>query len=70
MIPESELLAAKASLADMDQREPNLTVRESELTGQLNLERGTLEELNKKLDSIEQDMLSITRDDDKPAKKN
>lgn len=69
-IPESELITAKRALADMDQREPDLTVKESELVGQLIIERANLEALNKRLDDIEQELLSITQDDDKRVKRN
>jgi len=69
-IPESELIAAKRALADMDQREPDLTVKESELAGQLIIERTNLEAINKRLDDIEQELLSITQDDDKRVKRN
>lgn len=69
-IPESELNAAKSALAEMDQREPDLTVKESELAGQLVAERTNLEELNRRLDAIEQELLRITQDDDKRTKRN
>ncbi|HSE17327.1 MAG TPA: hypothetical protein VLB46_09750 [Pyrinomonadaceae bacterium] len=69
-IQEAELIAAKRELAEMDQREPDLTVKESELAGQLIIERTTLDALNKKLDDIEQELLSITQEDDKRTKRN
>jgi len=69
-IPESELIVAKRTLADMDQREPDLTVKESELSGQLMIERANLDAINKRLDDIEQELLSITQDDDKRTKRN
>jgi len=69
-IPETELIEAKRELANMDQREPDLTVKESELAGQLMTERANLDALNKKLDDIEQELLSITQDDDKRTKRN
>ena len=69
-IPESELIAAKNVLAEIDQREPDLTVKESELAGQLVIERSTLEELNRRLDAIEQELLTITQDDEKRVKRN
>ncbi|HEV8431543.1 MAG TPA: hypothetical protein VGQ41_26830 [Pyrinomonadaceae bacterium] len=69
-IPESELNAAKNALAEMDQREPDLTVKESELASQIVVERTTLEELNRRLDAIEQELLTITQDDDKRTKRN
>jgi len=59
-IPEAELITAKSALADMDQREPDLTVKESELAGQLIIERTNLDALYKRLDDIEQELLSIT----------
>jgi archaellum component FlaC len=68
-IPETELIAAKGALADMDQREPDLTLKESELAGQLIIERTNLEAINKRLDDIEQELLSITQDDDKRVKR-
>ena len=69
-IPEAELIKAKRALADMDQREPDLTVKESELAGQLIIERTNLDALNKRLDDIEQELLSITQEDDKRTKRN
>jgi len=69
-IPEAELITAKSALADMDQREPDLTVKESELAGQLIIERTNLDALYKRLDDIEQELLSITQDDDKRTKRN
>ena len=69
-IAESELTAVKAALDELSQREPQLTLKESELTNQLTVERATLEELNRKLDAIEQELLSVGQDDDKRTKRN
>jgi archaellum component FlaC len=68
-IPEAELIVAKRALADMDLREPDLTVKESELAAQLMIEHENLDALNKKLDDIEHELLSLTQDDDKRPKR-
>jgi len=71
LIPPSELTAIKATLADFDRREPELMIRESQLGAELTVEQGNLEALNKRLDAIEQELLSVTKsDDEKPPKKN
>ena len=69
-MPERSRITAKRALADMDQREPDLTVKESELADQLIIERTNRDALNKRLDDIEQELLSITQDDDKLTKRN
>jgi len=56
-------------LSDLDQREQDLIVKESQLGGQLNLERGTLEELQKKLDAIDGELQSISNDEKRPNEK-
>ena len=56
-MPERSRITAKRALADMDQREPDLTVKESELAGQLIIERTNRDALNKRLDDIEQEDL-------------
>jgi hypothetical protein len=46
-------------------------IRESQLGAELTVEQGNLEALNKKLDAIEQELPTMTRnDEEKPAKKN
>jgi predicted nuclease with TOPRIM domain len=70
-IPSSEVTAIKTTLADLDRREPELMIRESQLGAELTVEQGNLEALNKRLDAIEQELLTITKsDDEKPRKKN
>ena len=65
LVPEAELTAIKTALTELDQREPELTLRESQLSTQLNLEREALEQINAKLDAFEQEMLSISAEADK-----
>lgn len=52
----SELDAAKSILAQIEQREPELANKEIQLSNELTVERGLLEELNRKLDTIEREM--------------
>ena len=69
-VPHSEVTAIKATLADLDRREPELMIRESQLGAELTVEQGNLEALNKRLDAIEQELFTVTKtDDDKPPKK-
>lgn len=69
-LPESEVNAVKAAIEDLDQREPDLMVRESQLTAELHVERGNLLELNKRLDEIERELLTTSKvEEDKPGKK-
>ncbi len=56
MLQLSDLEAAKAILADIDQREPDMATRELQLNNELIVEREVLEELNRKLDTIEREM--------------
>ncbi len=65
----SDLNGLKAMLSDLDQREQDLIVKESQLGGQLNLERGSLEELQKKLDAIDGELQSISNDEKRPNEK-
>ena len=69
-IPEAELIVAKSALTELDQRDPDLTVKESELASQLIIERANLEELSRRLDAIEQELSTITQDDEKRVKRN
>jgi len=69
-LPESEVNAVKATIEQLNQREPNLTEREYQLAGELNVERGNLEELNRRLDQIERELLTSSKvEEDKPGKK-
>ena len=47
----------------------DLIVRESQLSGQLNFERTTLKELQKKLDAIDVELQSISNDEKRPREK-
>jgi len=67
--PGSDLNGLKTMLSDLDQREQDLIVKESQLGGQLNLERSTLEELQKKLDAIDVELRSISNDEKRPSEK-
>jgi hypothetical protein len=55
-IERVELESAKAVIAEIDQREPDLVTKEIELNNELIVERGVLDELNRKLDTIEREM--------------
>ena len=69
-IPESEVSAVRAAIEQLNQREPDLTERESQLAAELNVERGNLLELNGRLDQIERELLITSKvEEDKPRKK-
>ena len=65
----NDLNSLKAMLADLDQREPELTLKESQLSTQLNNERANLEELYKKLDAIDVELQSQSNDEKTPKQK-
>ena len=58
VIQATELEAAKALLIELTGRETESTLRESQLTGELNHSKRMLDELNKKLDEVERELLS------------
>jgi chromosome segregation ATPase len=64
-----DLNGLKAMLSDLDQREQELIVKETQLSGQLNLERTALEELQKKLDAIDIELQSISNNEKRPKEK-
>jgi len=61
--PSADLNSLKTMLEDLDQREPDLGLKESQLSGQLNIERSNLEELYKKLDAIDAELQSLSNND-------
>jgi chromosome segregation ATPase len=67
--PNGDINGLKAMLSDLDQREQDLILKESQLSGQLNLERTTMEELQKKLDAIDIELQSISSDEKRPKEK-
>jgi hypothetical protein len=70
MVPESEVNAVKEKIELLNQREPDLMQRESQLAAELNVERGNLGELNRRLDEIERELLTISKgEEDKPSKR-
>lgn len=70
VLPSSEMNALKARIEGLDQREPDLTTRESQLAGELSVEQANLEKLSTRLDEIERELLTITRsEEDKPGKR-
>lgn len=70
LLPETEVTAIKSAIESLNQRESELTDRESKLTTELNTERGQLALLNRRLDEIEQELQSISKGDgEKPVKK-
>jgi len=67
--PPGDLNGLKAMLSELDQREQELIVKETQLSGQLNLERTTLEELQKKFDAIDIELQSIGNNEKHPKEK-
>ncbi len=53
LISEAEVKDLKAAIADHQRREQELTDRENRLSGDLLVERGNLDELNRRLDELE-----------------
>src|SRR5262245_18327107 len=57
--PDTEVTAAKGAMERLNQCEQYLAEREPQLTAELNIERGNLEELKMRLDEIEREILTI-----------
>ena len=70
IISEPQLNLAKAELEEINQREQGLIERENKLASELSQERATLDELNRRLDALEQEMvLEISAEQPKPTRK-
>jgi hypothetical protein len=61
--PGTELNGLKAMVTELDQREPDLVLKEAQVNAQLNLERTNLEELQKRLDAIDVELQSISKEE-------
>jgi predicted nucleic acid-binding Zn-ribbon protein len=71
LVPPTEVNTIKTTLANLDQREPELMLRESQLGAELTAAQGDLEVLNKRLEAIEEELLTISKgEDQKPVRKN
>jgi hypothetical protein len=69
VLSEPQLTVAKAELDEINQREQGLTERESKLMTDLNQERATLDDLNRRLDTLEQEMVMEISTEPKPTRK-
>ena len=58
-IPDTELNPLRVQLAALDPREAELLTRDSQLTAEINLVQGRLDELNKRLDALERELATI-----------
>lgn len=57
MLSEAVVKITRATMEDFKRREQSLSERESQLSGELAIERANLADLNKRLDALEREML-------------
>jgi hypothetical protein len=66
LVAESDLNTLKAAIEALNLREPGLAERESRLLAELNVDRGTLEMLSRRLDEVEMELLPDKGEKDRP----
>ncbi|HZS47059.1 MAG TPA: hypothetical protein VFC63_18435 [Blastocatellia bacterium] len=66
---DDEIKALKSTLEESKQREQTLVAREADLSVQSTIEQGKLDELNKRLDGLEQEVMTGAPDDVKQGSK-
>jgi chromosome segregation ATPase len=68
LVAESEVNAAKAAMGELKQREQRFVEREAQLSTELSAERANLEDLNKRLDALERELVLTSVGDESKKK--